>query len=85
MLNESIAYQQGRLGCHGVSLPEIADACGTPVYVYSLPRLRANYERIRQAFAGLDAHIHYSAKANGNLAVLTALINAGAGRDARPT
>ena len=82
MLNESIAYQQGQLCCHGVSLPEIADACGTPVYVYSLPRLRANYERIRQAFAGLDAHIHYSAKANGNLAVLTALIDAGAGIDA---
>jgi diaminopimelate decarboxylase len=82
VLNQSIAYHQGRLCCDGVPLAVIADACDTPAYVYSLPRLRANYQRIRQAFAGLDAHIHYSAKANANLAVLAALIDAGAGIDA---
>lgn len=82
MLNESIAYHHGRLCCNGVPLAAIVDACGTPAYVYSLPRLRANYQRIRQAFAGLDAHIHYSAKANASLAVLAALIDAGAGIDA---
>ncbi len=82
MLNESIAYHQGRLCCDGVPLAVIADTCGTPAYVYSLPRLRANHQRIRRAFAGLDAHIHYSAKANASLAVLAALIDAGAGIDA---
>src|SRR5690606_40120398 len=34
------------------------------------------------AFAAFNAHIHYSAKANANLSVLRALIEAGAGIDA---
>jgi diaminopimelate decarboxylase len=42
----------------------------------------ANYDRIRTALSGMDAHIHYSIKANGNLAVLRALAEAGAGFDA---
>jgi diaminopimelate decarboxylase len=82
MLNESIAYRGGELCCDQVSLNTIADQVGTPVYVYSLGRVRANLARVRQAFAPLNAHIHYSAKANGNLAILRAVVEAGAGVDA---
>lgn len=81
MFNDSIRYQQDELYCDGVAIKEIAADCGTPTYVYSLPRIVENLRRIQQAFAALNPHIHYSAKANANLAVLRTLIEAGAGID----
>jgi diaminopimelate decarboxylase len=82
MLNSSFLYRAGALWADGVNLQSIAGAVGTPVYVYSLPRILENYRRISKAFSKLDAHIHYSAKANANLTVLKTLIDAGAGIDA---
>lgn len=82
MLNSSIRYQHGILCMDEVRLDELASAVQTPAYVYSLPRALENYRRIVDAFAGCNAHIHYSAKANGNLSVLRALVKAGAGVDA---
>ncbi len=84
MLNPSIRFENGALVCDSVSLAEIARSVGTPVYVYSLKRALGNFRAIRTAFEqnGLDAHIHYSAKANGNLDLLRTLIMDGAGIDA---
>jgi diaminopimelate decarboxylase len=82
MLNRSIRYDSGRLWIDGVDLDDVAAQAGTPAYIYSLPRALANYERIVDAFADLDAHVHYSAKANANISVLRALVEAGAGVDA---
>lgn len=82
MLNESIYYQEDELFIDGVPAADIAENCGTPVYVYSLRRILANFQRVKTAFAPLNAHIHYSAKANSNLTVLHTLIEAGAGIDA---
>jgi diaminopimelate decarboxylase len=81
MLNDSIHYRAGMLYCDEVAVADIVRDAGTPVYIYSLKRTLANYRRIADAFAPLNAHIHYSAKANGNLAVLKALVQAGAGID----
>lgn len=82
MLNESIRYVNHELMIDGINLSDLARETGTPSYIYSLPRALQNYRRIADAFANFDAHIHYSAKANANLAVLRALIGAGAGIDA---
>lgn len=82
MFNASIQYQGGMLHCDTVDLREIAAECGTPVYVYSLRRALDNLQRIRSSFSGMNAHIHYSAKANANLTLLKTLISAGAGIDA---
>lgn len=82
MLNESIRYVNHRLTIDGIDLADLTVETGTPAYIYSLPRALQNYRRIADAFADFDAHIHYSAKANANLAVLGALIAAGAGIDA---
>lgn len=65
-----------------VSVSTIADKAGTPVYIYSLKRVLHNFCRLRDAFSQVDAHIHYSAKANSSLAILRALTDAGAGVDA---
>lgn len=82
MQNTSFAYRDGALHCDAVPLSLLADNCGTPLYVYSRTRLLENYGRITRAFKSLDAHIHYSAKANANLSILEALVNAEAGIDA---
>lgn len=80
MLNDSIRYLDGRLFCDAVPVSEIATQVGTPVYIYSLPRALSNLRRIQAAFP--RAHLHYSTKANANLALLKALVDAGAGIDA---
>ena len=71
----------GRLHCEGVDLHEIADAVGTPVYVYSSATLRRHAKVIAGAFKGMDCLIAYSVKANGNLAVLKTLAAEGCGAD----
>lgn len=82
MLNNSIHYRAGNLFADEISIEEIAEQVGTPVYIYSLKRMLHNLERIRSAFSVLKPEIHYSAKANANLAVLKTLVQAGAGIDA---
>ncbi|MBL8133703.1 MAG: diaminopimelate decarboxylase [Anaerolineae bacterium] len=82
MFNSSIRRTAGHLFCDDIRVADIVAEVGTPVYIYSLKRALENYERIRAAFAPLDAHVHFSAKANGSLAVLRALVGAGAGIDA---
>jgi diaminopimelate decarboxylase len=81
MLNEHIRYNNGELYCDTIPVRDIITQVGTPAYIYSLPRALANLRRIQTAFAPLNAHIHYSAKANGNLALLKALVQTGAGID----
>lgn len=82
VFNASIHYSDGTLRIDDFSVESIADEVGTPVYIYSLKRIRENLRRLQRAFASIDAHIHYSAKANSNRAVLRAVSEAGAGIDA---
>ncbi len=81
MLNNAIRYENNTLYCDSVAVHDIAAEVGTPVYIYSLRRALHNLERIRAAFQALRPHIHYSAKANANLAILRVLVEAGAGVD----
>jgi diaminopimelate decarboxylase len=64
-----------------VPLAAIADALGTPTWVYGAGTLRARYRRLAAALAGTGAHIHYAVKANDHLAVLRVLAAEGAGAD----
>jgi diaminopimelate decarboxylase len=82
MLNESIHYIDGVLHVDNVPVAEIAAQVGTPTYIYSQTRVLNNFHALKNAFTALNPHIHFSAKANANLALLRALINAGAGIDA---
>jgi diaminopimelate decarboxylase len=72
----------GELHCEEVPLRAIAEAVGTPVYVYS----RATLERHARTFkAGVaqagDVHVAYAVKANPNLAVINVLARQGCGAD----
>lgn len=81
-LNDSIRYVNGALHIDSVPASALVQVVGTPAYVYSLRRVLTNLRALQSAFAGIDAHIHYSVKANGNLALLQTLIRAGVGVDA---
>ncbi len=75
------SYKNGQLHCEGVSLNAIADAVGTPCYVYSTATLTRHAQVLKAAFEGQDCLIAYSVKANGNLAVLATLAAEGCGAD----
>jgi diaminopimelate decarboxylase len=64
-----------------VSAVHIAEAAGTPAYVYSAGVVRRQYRRLDAALAGVPHRIHYSVKANSSLAVLRLLQAEGAGVD----
>ncbi|MDB4910169.1 MAG: diaminopimelate decarboxylase, partial [Gemmatimonadetes bacterium] len=71
----------GELVCEGVSLEAIADAVGTPAYVYSSRAIREQYDALDRALSPVPHRLHYSMKANSNLAVLRLLQERGAGLD----
>lgn len=62
-------------------LPDLASRFGTPLYVYSQPRIEANFRRVTEAFAPFGAQMRYSVKANSSRAILRLLCTLGAGFD----
>ncbi len=77
----AFTYHHQALHCDAVPLAELAAQYGTPLYVYSATAVRENYRRLAAAFAALHPRICYAVKANGNLALLRLLKEAGAGFD----
>src|SRR5206468_1415789 len=74
-------YRNGVLHAEAVDLAALADAVGTPFYCYSTATLERHYRVFADAFAGLDALVCYSLKANSNQSVLKTLAKLGAGAD----
>ncbi|MBX7097660.1 MAG: diaminopimelate decarboxylase [Myxococcaceae bacterium] len=70
--------RRGALWCEGVPLSRIAQAVGTPAYVYSSATLERHYAVLSQAFHGIDHHLCYSVKACSTLAVLKLFARQGA-------
>lgn len=73
--------QDGVLTCDGVSLDLIAESAGTPSYVYSAASIRSQYAQLSHALRQVPHRIHYSVKANSNLAILGILQRLGSGVD----
>lgn len=65
----------------GVPLSAIAEAVGTPVYIYNAEVIRRQYGVLDQALAGVPHRICFAVKANSNLAVLRVFRDLGAGAD----
>ena len=74
-------YGEHALYCEGVALAEIAARVGTPCYVYSATTILENFRAYDEGFGDAPHTICYAVKANGNLAVLRLLAQAGAGFD----
>jgi diaminopimelate decarboxylase len=78
---DHFTYISGRLHAEEVPIERIAEAVGTPFYVYSTATLERHYRVFDEALAGTDHLIAYSLKANGNQAVVATLARLGAGAD----
>ena len=74
-------YKNGEMLCEAVPVSRIAEAVGTPFYLYSHATIVRHYKAFNDAFEGIDRMICYSAKANTSLAVLKTLCSQGAGLD----
>ena len=75
-------YRDGVLHAEDVPLPVIAQAVGTPVYVYARATLTRHARVFRDALAILPrAKIAFAVKSNPNLAVLRVLAAEGYGAD----
>ena len=73
--------RQGELHADRVALTRIADAVGTPTYVYSWTDVHDRYQALETALEGIDHRICYAVKANSNLSILARLARLGAGFD----
>ena len=74
-------YQDGELYCENVPLNTIADAVGTPFYLYSHATLSHHFRTFDAAFTGFPHLICFAVKANANLAILRLFAHLGAGAD----
>jgi diaminopimelate decarboxylase len=74
--------RDGILHAEDVPLTAIAEAVGTPVYVYSRATLERHAQVFRDALTGAGSvHIAFAVKSNPNLAVLKVLAKQGYGAD----
>ena len=68
--------------CESVSLERIAQAVGTPVYVYSTAGMQGQARALKSALAPIgEPLIAFAVKANPNAAVLATLAAEGLGAD----
>jgi len=74
-------HRGGKLFAEEVSVTELAEQYGTPLYVYSAATFRRHFKAFDSAFNGLDHLTCYSVKANSNLSILKMLAEEGAGMD----
>jgi diaminopimelate decarboxylase len=77
----SFHYRDQKLFCEDAELAQIAEAYGTPLYVYSQHTVLDHFQRLNAALKGLEHEICYAVKANTNLSILRLLAEAGAGFD----
>lgn len=74
-------YRDGSLCAENVAVADIAEAVGTPCYVYSRATLERHWHAFNDAFGDYPHQICYAVKANGHLAILNLLARLGSGFD----
>ncbi len=78
---DGFEYRNGVLHAGDVPLPAIAEAVGTPAYVYSADGIRSAFSRLMAACETMGAKPHYALKASPNLHICRLLRELGAGMD----
>jgi diaminopimelate decarboxylase len=74
-------YQNNVLHAENVSLAQLAQDFGTPLYVYSRTELESRWQAFDRAFGTQPHLVCYAVKTNSNIAVLNVLAKLGAGFD----
>ncbi len=80
-MTDAFRYQNGELVAESVSVRDLAERYGTPLYVYSRSRIRDRYRALAAAFSGIEPSIFYAVKSNTCAAVIATLAAEGAGAD----
>ncbi|MDH3252324.1 MAG: diaminopimelate decarboxylase [Ignavibacteria bacterium] len=78
---EHFSYRGEEFFCEDVSLREVAQQFGTPLYIYSKQALVDSCRQIEAAFEGREHRTWYAVKANSNRALLSIICNEGLGAD----
>ncbi len=76
-----IHYSGNQLHVEGCALEALAQAHGTPLFVYSKASMLAALAAYQRGFAGRNAQVCYAMKANSSLAILQLFAQAGCGFD----
>jgi diaminopimelate decarboxylase len=76
-----LAYRDGELCLESTRLSELAQAHGTPLFVYSKAAMLAALAAYQRGFAGRQVQICYAMKANPALGVIELFARAGCGFD----
>jgi diaminopimelate decarboxylase len=74
-------YRNRILHCEDVPVRQLAEAHGTPLYIYSKATLLHHLTQIQKAFAAVQPLICYSLKTNANLSLCKVMAAAGSGFD----
>ena len=80
-MSKPFSYRDGALCAEEVPIADIAEAVGTPFYLYSTASFAGQYRALDDALAPVRPLICYAVKANSNQAVLRLFGGLGAGAD----
>lgn len=74
-------YQNDILHCESVAVPKIAEAVGTPFYLYSTATLTNHFKAFDGAFQSIPHITCFAVKSCSNLAILSLFAGLGGGAD----
>lgn len=78
LIDDAFAIDRGKLSIGGISVDQLAEEFGTPLFAYDADLFRRNLSRLRDTL-GEWVDIYYSVKANPNPAVIAVFVAEGAG------
>lgn len=78
---EHFHYQDTKLFCEGVDVAMVAQKQGSSLYIYSYQALVDQYQKLNDAFKGVDHQICFAVKANPNQAIMKTFFTLGSGAD----
>lgn len=64
-----------------INFKELASTYKTPLYIYDLDAMRAQYEELKSAFKGRKSLLAFAIKSNSNLSVIKNFADLGSGAD----
>jgi len=74
-------YKNDTLYCEDVAVPTVAEAVGTPFYLYSAATLTRHFAAFDRAFADIPHITCFAAKSCANIAILRLFASLGGGTD----
>lgn len=69
------------LFCEHISLKDVSEEYGTPLYIYSGESIEHSYKELSKSLSETNTEINFALKANSTLGVLSLLAKLGAGAD----